>query len=1332
MPHISHAQSLGKKLTEGVGELINQVGLPLAGVAHTLPMPANVRPFKSGPKEAEIPTARDQVARLKGQEIPAGFEEVPGEAVFTQMRQTIDPTAPSPQAMGKTPFAGPAPWNHTMDQLGATQDNIRQTTAQQVIEARQRAMEQDVARQGSLDRGAADRARLEGQPTGFAQHQAEQAVREAQQTHDFVSQLHQTELDPTPHALPGEQRVIADQYGGMQDGGRFDEHGIPIRADRSMEAANLENPLQRNLWGDELPRQSEQEAPRGLTAAIDRMPPGEARTEGVGQLSGNRVVPKGQRGALNMEMFDPAFNKIKELADGVRLVVFGHESGPIIMAVNRDGHELGRLELYNDNVKQPQPEHSMYAGWVESKGGYAKEMYKFAAELGNDIKASHVQTDAGKAMWNKFEKEGLAQGRTIPASQRGAIDINDIAEGIRTMSSATGRALGLTGSDRPPLSPAVIEKRAALRSTVEADALLKRLAPEYSDIKTPEEAIAAAPEAKDINKNPVRDKTISGINGQVMNARNNPVLNFTRSALQTARNTATAFSRQFVTKDKTGVAPTWKALSKAEKVEAAEILREAGVQKVELTPEAIDQLHLSDNQKAYIKSVREAMDKMWDIGNDYTMSQRGYPLQKLPGYIPAIFNGAYKSLVGTMRGGVFVTEAVVQADTRWSHNKAVNDYKNQGKTIVPLPRTGLGGPQFKSDLFSGFNDVINVLAKEDPRFADLQMIANEKVNDANHKLMGFNVHELNKKGVAGSLGDKPWASREKNALELGEAIINYLEQGADYYAHQGAANDIAKVLNDPATAHMPNAKNVVEKHLKHVTGLSVNPIGNGLNFALDGLPKMLGVSYRIPAEGVRSVKNWMSLHLMGWWNPSFLALQLTQPLTTGLPEILKVGSKLDVGVPGSVTAPAHYMAIRLAKANGWAIPDFVPPHLVEAVEWGQKHGIMTFSEMELAHSATRNAGVVAAEKALSTPMRVGESMTRPPVFMTFADMFHRFGLDNENAFRAAQHATNIAMGDYHPAERPHIYAQFGLMGEFAGALTTFKHNLGTQMWIHGRDAVTKDTAGRRQIAPALGMLAAGTVMWGITGLPGYDDMDSIFQWATSQMGNRKTIREAALQDVPEWGKSGLLSASTGLDFQSRASMSRLLPDSPGSALSPQLSALSDIVAKAYAYGKYKDQASFNDLAKAATPVGMKGMVEDSLFTRPDGHVTNAAGEQLYDEPRTQDERTIRKWTGIRPLRESIEQKDVYADAKGVAEKDKELKTLSQRFRQAWARGDQAGMNVLAQKFYDSGGGIKELLNEDALKSQLVKTNQSQRERLTGSLQATERSLNRWRDMHDGS
>ena len=70
---------------------------------------------------------------------------------------------------------------------------------------------------------------------------------------------------------------------------RVDENGIPIRADLSMEAANLENPLQRNLWGDELPYQTG-DGGIPLTQALDSMQRGPDREIAIANLRGHQEI----------------------------------------------------------------------------------------------------------------------------------------------------------------------------------------------------------------------------------------------------------------------------------------------------------------------------------------------------------------------------------------------------------------------------------------------------------------------------------------------------------------------------------------------------------------------------------------------------------------------------------------------------------------------------------------------------------------------------------------------------------------------------------------------------------------------------------------------------------------------------------------------------------------------------------------------------------------------------------------------------------------------------------------------------------------------------------
>ena len=89
---------------------------------------------------------------------------------------------------------------------------------------------------------------------------------------------------------------------------RIDENGMPIKADLSMELQNLQQPLQRNFWGDELPPKSEQEA-FPLTQAIDEMPDApwrNERDEGLDLLRGEIEAPGELKSAMMQSESLPA------------------------------------------------------------------------------------------------------------------------------------------------------------------------------------------------------------------------------------------------------------------------------------------------------------------------------------------------------------------------------------------------------------------------------------------------------------------------------------------------------------------------------------------------------------------------------------------------------------------------------------------------------------------------------------------------------------------------------------------------------------------------------------------------------------------------------------------------------------------------------------------------------------------------------------------------------------------------------------------------------------------------------------------------------------------
>jgi hypothetical protein len=135
---------------------------------------------------------------------------------------------------------------------------------------------------------------------------------------------------------------VANKYEAKLGDWRIDENGIPIKVDLSMEVQNLQNPLQSNLWGDELgavrnpvgqsatllDENGMQMEPRSLTEAIDSMEPA-ARTQAINE----RMVGEIDDGPLKAAALEAVQNssnenKSKAIMDFAKLTpILGGETG---------------------------------------------------------------------------------------------------------------------------------------------------------------------------------------------------------------------------------------------------------------------------------------------------------------------------------------------------------------------------------------------------------------------------------------------------------------------------------------------------------------------------------------------------------------------------------------------------------------------------------------------------------------------------------------------------------------------------------------------------------------------------------------------------------------------------------------------------------------------------------------------------------------------------------------------------------------------------------------------------------------------------------------------
>jgi len=251
---------------------------------------------------------------------------------------------------------------------------------------------------------------------------------EAQQRAQSVDQLQRLNRD-------GTQQHIVEDFGNndtmeRMPNMRVDENGMPIRADLSMELQNLENPLQRNMWGDELGPALDQT--RSLTDAIDSMPMGKERDAAIRMLSGTgtpkRVVPRAQRGAIDASVFEDLYNFGKSVirgGNGKLLPLYhGSEAEFHNIKASREGGALG-----NGVYLAVRPEYA--SSYAEGNGGNVHQVYV-------DIRKPLVIKGPGDPMVNALVSLGKTREQATAIVEKAYDEKGYITNEVKTLAQRAG------------------------------------------------------------------------------------------------------------------------------------------------------------------------------------------------------------------------------------------------------------------------------------------------------------------------------------------------------------------------------------------------------------------------------------------------------------------------------------------------------------------------------------------------------------------------------------------------------------------------------------------------------------------------------------------------------------------------------------------------------------------------------------------------------------------------------------------------------------------------------------------------------------------------------
>jgi hypothetical protein len=267
------------------------------------------------------------------------------------------------------------------------------------------------------------------------------------------------------------------------------------------------------------------------------------------------------------------------------------------------------------------------------------------------------------------------------------------------------------------------------------------------------------------------------------------------------------------------------------------------------------------------------------------------------------------------------------------------------------------------------------------------------------------------------------------------------------------------------------------------------------------------------------------------------------------------------------------------------------------------------------------------------------------------------------------------------------------VGQSVGALRTFVHNAAEQQISRTKEA-------RKNPGAFLAMMGFTAGLMGVAGLPFYDEIDQWFIQPVTKRSARDWMSEALHPALI----NGVASQYTGIDLQSRFSMADMIPGNPAEALAgPQLSRMFQILDSGFGYIKNQDTQSFNELAKAIIPSGAYGAYEEANLVDEQGYVLDKEGQVKYTEPRSEGERKVRKVLGLRPLRERLEDEDLYTTKKLEQRMTDKQKTAYSRMRAGINLGDDAGFADAMQDYLNNEGdpkAIEQLVKRNAKQSQL--------------------------------
>ncbi len=625
---------------------------------------------------------------------------------------------------------------------------------------------------------------------------------------------------------------------------------------------------------------------------------------------------------------------------------------------------------------------------------------------------------------------------------------------------------------------------------------------------------------------------------------NNPVIRRVNHVISEATNKAAKFMRD----DVEPIAKSWADMTDEERTNARTMAQWADRNEEVLRAEDLRAAGYSEKVISFYEQYRSVLDKFYKEWNANRAAAGLDAVDYRYGYSPNNFKGDYTAVV-TRDGkivGVLTGKSLAEVEAA---KKQVKKYysdvhiTNTNRRAINQARPG--------EFVKALQDIQKII-DGDPRLKDISEALRQRGIDEGKDAFNFDVHTLNKEGVFGNEGNKFWKNAYENNDDFFKSIVNYFEEGSLNHNMIQANSELKSLLGNPDVK--PNTKQYLEDYKNYLDGRT-SQLGGAVDNVLDSIAngtKHLGLGYG--PNSVRAVNNFLinTFQTMKLASGSMrmLLAQMTQPLQTGLPMLMKNAKDLGIDTTPMeagkqlAAGSAIFTAAYLDYKSGGRLTS-LPDIYKEAFTYAKDRGLISWSEYEHIKSYGKTSSKLG--KLSSAPLRFAEATTRPTMFFALFNQIVGQGYNPKQAMEIAYNRTQASMGDYHNNQKAMVYGNLGVLGRQMGQLKTYSHfstNLYQYYW-------------KEKDMNALGyQLATNFGLAGLKGFIGYDLASELYDWITGR-NLTDDIKEKyaewagvkADSDAMDYLLYGPLSKDTGLWLQPSLSGGNIIPSTERDAWS---------------------------------------------------------------------------------------------------------------------------------------------------------------------------------------